>query len=445
MKKFLTNNIGLKIISVICAFFLWIVVVNVDDPVISRVYSGITVDIVNANAITEEGKTYEVADGTDVISVVVSAKRSVIEQLSKDNIKATADMKNITFMNTVPIEVKTNRFSEKIDTISSRNTNLVVTLEDKKDKQIKLSIVTEGKVADGHIAGNIVPVVDVIKVSGPESKVNNVTRAEISVDYSDMNESFTTSCPIVLYDSNGEEIKDESITVSKTEIRASVEILETKEIPVTAYFKGTTAAGFSATGIVICEPSSVVIAGKGAAFDDLSSVKIPDEVISVDGASGNTKDTVNISEYLPKGIVFAENDFNGIINVEVVIEAHDTLTVDVPIHNISVINLPENYSAHIVYGEDSLSFEVSGLRDNLVGVTGAMITAQIDASTLVPKPAEGQEVEESAPLFAGANDGTVLLNLPAGLTQMSTATLEVIVNYQEPTVGSNGNGESAAE
>ena len=215
MKKFLTNNIGLKIISVICAFFLWLVVVNVDDPVITRMYSGIPVEIVNSSAITEEGKTYEVVDGTDVISVAVSAERSVIEQLSKDNIKATADMKNITFMNTVPIEIRTTRFAEKIGTISSKNTNLSVILEDKKDKQIKLTIITEGKVADGHVAGSITPVVDVIKVSGPESKVNLISRAEICVDYSDMNESFTTSCPVTLYDSTGEEIKEENITYIK--------------------------------------------------------------------------------------------------------------------------------------------------------------------------------------------------------------------------------------
>lgn len=445
MRKLLTNNIGLKIISVICAFFLWIVVVNVDDPVITRVYSGITVDIINASAITDEGKTYEVADGSDVISVAVSAKRSVIERLTKDNIKATADMKNITFMNTVPIEIKTNRFSENIDTISSRNTNLIVTLEDKKDKQIKLSIVTEGKVADGHIAGNIVPVVDVIKVSGPESKVNDVSSAEISVDFSDMNESFTTSCSVVIYDTDGKVINDESITLSKSEIRASVEILETKEIPVTAYYTGTAASGFSATGIVICEPSSVVVAGKGTVFDNLSSVKIPDDVVSVDGAAENAKKVVNISEFLPKGIAFADSNYDGNINVEVVIEAHDTITVDVPLQNITVVNLPENYSAHIVYGEESVAFEISGLRENLENVSGSMVTAQIDAGTLVPKPAEGQEVDESAPLFAGANDGTVLLNLPAGLSQVSTSTLEVIINHHEASTDENNSGEQVAQ
>ena len=78
MKNLLTNNIGLKILSVISAILLWIIVVNIDNPVISRVYSGIPVEIINSSAITSEGKTFEVADDSDVITVVISAERSII-------------------------------------------------------------------------------------------------------------------------------------------------------------------------------------------------------------------------------------------------------------------------------------------------------------------------------------------------------------------------------
>ena len=136
MKNLLTNNIGLKILSVISAILLWIIVVNIDNPVISRVYSGIPVEIINSSAITTEGKTFEVADDSDVITVVISAERSIIEDLTKDNIKAVADMKNITFMNTVPIELKTTRYYDKLESIQAKTPNLSVVIEEKEDKQI---------------------------------------------------------------------------------------------------------------------------------------------------------------------------------------------------------------------------------------------------------------------------------------------------------------------
>lgn len=430
MKKILTNNIGLKILSVLGAILLWIIVVNVDDPVITKLYTGIPVEIVNAAAITGEGKTFEVAEGADTVSVVITAERSIIDALTKDNIKASADMKNITFMNTVPIEVRTTRYSEKIDAINSRTAALSVIIEERKDKQLKLSINTEGKVANGYIAGDIDPVVNVVKVSGPESKVSKISKAEITVDYADMNESFTTSSPIVLYDVNDEVVNDEAIVVSKKEIRTSVEILETKEIPITAYYVGTAAAGFSATGTVICEPSSVVVAGKGAEFDNLSSIKIPDESLSVDGASENAASKVDINAYLPKGVVIADPSFDGVVNIEAVIEQHGSVVVSLPVANITVTNLPEGYSAHVVYGEPEIPMEISGLQDDINTLAQGEITAQIDATTLVPRLAEDEEpVEET--IHQGSNDGVVLLTLPSGVNQVTNITLEVIINNLE--------------
>ena len=433
MKKFLTNNIGLKILSVFSAFILWIIVVNVDDPVITRVYSGIPVEIVNGTSITSEGKTYEVEDGSDVISVTISAERSIIESLNKENIKATADMKNITFMNTVPIELRTNRFFEKINSISTRNPNLSVVIEEKKSKQIKLSIKTDGEVATGYVAGKITPVVDVVKVSGPESKIGQVVSAEISVDYADMNETFTTSCPIILYNVDGEIVDDENIVISTTEVRTSVEILETKEIPVTAYYVGTAASGFSATGTVICDPSSVVIAGNGENLDSISSIKIPDNVVSIEGATENIVSTVNIKDYLPSGIVLADQSHNGDINIVTVVEAHDLLTVDLPISKIEVINLPDNYTAHVVFGEDTIPVEVAGLQESLLQVSQNAITAQIDANALTPRLSDDQDYDEDVSIYTGSNDGIVLLNLPSGVTQITNVSLEVVINYHEPT------------
>lgn len=432
MKKILTNNIGLKILSVFVSVVLWIIVVNVDDPVITRVYSGIPVEVVNPNAITDEGKTYEIIDDTDTISVAVTAERSIIESLTKDNVKAYADMKNITFMNTVPIELRTNRYSEKINSITSRSNSISVLIEDRKEKQMKLTVETEGEVAAGYISGDVTPAVDVIKVSGPESKVNLVSKAEIVVDYSEMNETFTTSSPITLFDSQGRVIDDPAIEVSKSEITATVEILEIKEIPITAYYVGTAANGFSATGTVVCDPSSVRVAGKGSSFDNLSSVKIPDEILSIDGAMENTANTVNIKEYLPKGVKIADPDFNGDVNVVAVIEAHDLLMVELPVANISVVNLPENYHAHVVYGEQVIPMEVSGLADNLVQLTQTDITAQIDAAMLSRRITDDDD-EEDGSFRAGTYDGPVLLTLPSGVMQNTQMMVEVVINYIDDT------------
>lgn len=84
MKNLFTKNLGLKIISVLGAFFLWLVVVNVDDPIISKTYTGIPVEILNEEVLTDQGKCYEVLNDSANINVVVTAHRSVLDGMSRD-------------------------------------------------------------------------------------------------------------------------------------------------------------------------------------------------------------------------------------------------------------------------------------------------------------------------------------------------------------------------
>jgi len=47
MRKRLTNNLGLKILSVMVAFVIWLVILNVDDPTITTRITGIDVKTIN--------------------------------------------------------------------------------------------------------------------------------------------------------------------------------------------------------------------------------------------------------------------------------------------------------------------------------------------------------------------------------------------------------------
>ena len=62
-KKKLTNNIGLKIASVILAVLIWLVVLNVSDPDKTITISNIPITFINENAITGQDKVYEIASG----------------------------------------------------------------------------------------------------------------------------------------------------------------------------------------------------------------------------------------------------------------------------------------------------------------------------------------------------------------------------------------------
>ena len=92
MKKKLTKNLPLKLLSLALAVFLWAVVLNVDDPVTSVQFSNVPVEVLHPEVVTSKGKTYQIEDETDTVRVTVRAKRSVLHSMTVSDIKASADM-----------------------------------------------------------------------------------------------------------------------------------------------------------------------------------------------------------------------------------------------------------------------------------------------------------------------------------------------------------------
>lgn len=106
MKKMLTNNLTLKLLSVVAAIMLWLVVMNIDDPYTYRDFSPVQVTMLNENVVTDQGKVYKIEDGSDVISLRVWGKKSILRDLNIEDFTATADMqKSIKYNDLVGIEV----------------------------------------------------------------------------------------------------------------------------------------------------------------------------------------------------------------------------------------------------------------------------------------------------------------------------------------------------
>ncbi|HAG68772.1 MAG TPA: hypothetical protein DCL38_02215 [Lachnospiraceae bacterium] len=424
MKKTLTGNIGLKIISLIAAFILWMIVVNTDDPMITRTYSGISVEVINTDSITDQGKTFEIMDNTDTISVIVHAKRSVIEDMSRDYIRATADMKEVTAVNTIPIEVRSTRFSDRIDSLTPVTRNVKVQIEDLGVRRIRITAEATGTPDEGYVAGNAVPTVNILTVSGPASVVERVAQAKATVDVTGVKSDISTSAPVNLYDENGNLISESMLDVSVTEVHVDVKILETKTVPVSCgHITGVPAEGFQMSGAVSIDPDSVRISGSGKAFEELEAIKIPDDMVSVSGATGNVVQEIDVSGYLPEGTAFADPGFDGIVTVTIYIGSVAVKDINVPAVNISITNIPEGYSAVLVDVGGFKPVGVYGLSDNIRQLDGNTVTGVINATGAIP----AELIEQGLPL-QGSYSGEVAFNLPSGISVREPAYMEFVLN-----------------
>lgn len=377
MKKRLTTNWGLKLFSFIFATLLWLVVVNIDNPVKSNTYDNIPVRLQNSNLITDEDLVYEVLDSTDTVSVTVSAPRSYLELLSKDDIVAIADFNNITAANTINITYYSKRYNDKITNFKGSTESVKLNIEPEKSLKPTLKVLTLGDVVEGYIVGKVTTDQNQVRISGPESKVSQVVRAVVSVDVSGATSDIVTYADVKLYDAEDNEITLTGIKKNVESIKVSVEILKTETVPIRFAVTGTPAPGYRLSGEVSGMPTEVMIAGNADAVKNVTQIDILDEVFNISGKTGDVTAVVNLKSYLPEGIRLADSEFNGKVSVIIPIEEEQKKELKLAESNIQINNVPEGYTVEIDE-ESDLTLEIAGLQADVSQVLTGEIIGTID-------------------------------------------------------------------
>ncbi len=374
MKHKITKNWGLKLVSFLFAAVLWLIVTNINDPSSPYKESNIPVVLKNTDLITNNGQIYEVLDGTDMIdSVVIWAPRSVVDKLNRSDIVAEADVRDLTSLNTISIKLSTNKYNDKLDSIKGSIENVKLNIENKETRSFPIKANLTGEVGEGYMVGNVSTEQNLIRVSGPESLISQIARAQAEVDISGFTSNIGTDSDIRLYNEAGVEIKAESIEKSITKVRVNIEILEKKTVPISFKFSGIPAEDYRTTGEITSSRNSVELAGKSETLRGISAIEIPEGVIDVSGAVETVETVIDLRDYLPAGVVLAEEGFDGNISVSVQIEQQRRQTVSGMMENIQFVGVPEGYEAVINEPEERYRVTLIGLASEL---------AEIDVNTL---------------------------------------------------------------
>ena len=391
MKKKLTNNWLLKIASVVFAFCLWLIVMNVENPTMPQTFSNITVKFENAEILTEQGLMYDVLDGTDTIrNITVYGPRNTVEQLKEEDIVAVADFNNLTNVNTIPIEFSTSRFNSEITDIRGSISTVKLNVEKEKTIRLVLRVNAVGEPADGYLLGSMTPDQNQITVTGAESVINTIDKAIAEVDVNEATAGIATYADVKLYDKEGKLIESDAITQKVTSVRVGVEILATKSVPIYYTVMGTPANGYLATGEIDSEPALVTIAGTSSVLKNVARIEIPAEELNITGQSANMLTTVNVKEYLPNNVILADDDFNGNASVTVFIERTVTKIFRVHQSQLKVIGIPEGYEATLEGLDTEVEIAFVGLVSAINQINESDIVGYVDLQDVM----EAEEIEE---------------------------------------------------
>lgn len=394
MKKWFTQNLGLKFLSVICASILWLIVMNINDPIDEQRFVGIPVELINTDAITDEGKVYQILENTNTVNVTVRAKRSVLDQIDRDNIHAVADLSEVSVTNLVTIKLSSNRYSNQIDSITSNTEFLKLNIEDVRQKQFPIQISTIGMPADGYLTGTVTAGQTVVRLKGPESVIERVHSVQAVVDVTGMISDVSTTASIVLYDADGKRVEDDSIQYNISSVEVKVSILATKSVPFVYHVSGTPADGYEMTGRITGTYDKITIAGPQSVLDAISNIEIPAEALNVTGQTDSLHALITVADYLPADVeIVTDEEHTGLLGVLVEIEPLETTSVTIPEERIQILNVPEGYEYNLV-DSGTPSISVRAIPTVMEGVDEESFVGQIDLGAYfeqqnVTEPADG--------------------------------------------------------
>lgn len=364
MIKKLKNNFSLKLLAFLFAFMLWLIVVNIDDPVMTKTFTNIPVTVEHSEVLTEQNKTYQIVDDTQNVSVVVSAKRRTLSKIKASDIVVTADIKEMYLNTQIPLEVTVNGYEGSCEATASPR-NLQIQIEDNVSKTTYITPVASGQVRSGYVLGKLTADPETVTINGPKSLVEKISKVEAEVNVSGLSENTVLDSALVLYDENNNVIDQSRLAnnLGNVGVSVSVTLYRTTTVPVEADASEIEVKeGYSISNVKLA-PEEIEIAGPEDALAKVKSIDIPAEEFSGEAIDSRTDYTIDISKYLPEDIELADSNASSVI-ITVTLEKDGTKNFELPVGSITVKNLSEDL--RLSYNKtDNLEVHVRGSKDQL--------------------------------------------------------------------------------
>ena len=402
-----TNNLVLKISSLAVAFLVWIIVVNVSNPIVTRNIS-VPLNVVNANIITDAGKTYSLM-GANSVTVSYEVRSRDQSRISASDFNASidlGDMYDITGAVPIAVEVVNNK-DLIIGAVASKPSIVRVSIEDLQRKEFTLTTKITGTPSDGFSVGEVKLDKTNVVVTGPVSVIGQISQIGVEIDVTGLDSDESGRAELKYFDANGNAfvISDNRVSKSFDNVGYSLVMLNGRTLALNFDVGGTAAQGYKFTGAE-STTKSIQVRGQPEVLEGLDSITVPASALSVEGATGDVNITVDIKNFLPANVT-AVGDTK--VNVTLKVEALDKKSLTLTVNDLNIVGAKPGVATNIV--PEKITVVVSGLSANLESVTNADLKATLDVSEM----------------NSGSNTGSLKFEPATGLSVDSYTPFEVII------------------
>ena len=345
------KNFNIKFLSLFIGLSSWLLLMNVFDPVISKPFNNIPINVINESLVESAGQSYHLA-GESLVDIVVKDRRSVVETLENSDIVIFADMKNLSVLNTIPLYGSINKAPEAIIDFGY-NSNVQIEFEDIISKDFKVEVSTMGIAANGYYVAETKPNISTVTITGPRSQINMVNKVVLPIDINGVEKDFNLGVTPVIYDVNGK-ISDK-LEINAGTIYVSGTVYKTKVVDLIVQINTEDKLSYTIKDFSY-SPEEIKIAAKDDIIETTESIVVVVDVPIDESKINNGKyiSDITLGDYMDDSIILVNKAASITLTLEIENYVEKEMTLSSA--DITVSNLPSNYVAVPYF--NSLKFKI---------------------------------------------------------------------------------------
>ena len=356
-KKKITDNLSLKIMSVAVAVVVWLIVVNIDNPVGTNYYTITNVELINKEYVESSdtiGKMCMPEENQDTVRVAITADKKTRDKIRVSDISAVADLQQAVSLDTnpvmVPITVTCSVSGIGPGDIKVTPQNLSVNLDEKETQEFVVNV-TRGDTKPGkdYEVGSLTANPEKVRITGPKSLVNKIDKVNAAIELNGKTQDFTQEVTLSIIDKNQEALSDSEMNSLRIENNAQVIVTAKlwkirQGVKISAGYVGTPAEGYQA-GMIKTVPDTISVAGSTEGLETLAAndnvITIPSESIDISGESSDVEKKISLKDLLPDNVKLT-SDSSEDVWVTVSILPEGSREFSFPTKEIEVKNKPDD-------------------------------------------------------------------------------------------------------
>ena len=311
------------LLALLLAIFIWLSASDTQDPVrtsfleVPLEYVGLPADTALLDG-----------DPRQMIQLRLEGPDSVLRELTPEDFSATADLSQVPSGESTTVNIDVVALKPGMDISFITPEQIDVLLEQQITRDIPVELDIRGSVARGHTQGTPLIEPATIRVSGPESRVNQLDFALVTIFLNSSVESLVESSRPIFYDLSGQVASVTGLDLSDEEAVITIPVEESAGFAdklITVEWSGEPAPGYRLLSVT-ASPPSVLVEGRPAQVSLLANVTT--EPIDINGLTESFEQVVVLD--LPAGIT---------------VDPEQTVTVNIEIEPIlttsTYIRIPE--------------------------------------------------------------------------------------------------------